>query len=136
MLNTEALADGSAIGLSLICTLHCLLLPVAVALYPNFMSFMPNDEVVHLSILFVAIPISIFALLKGAKLHSKHSVFFIGFSGLLILVLALFLEHSFFGDHGEKIFTIIGSIVVSYAHYKNFSICRNQGCLCHSETKK
>ena len=136
MLNTQALADRSAIGLSVICALHCLLLPVTIVMYPNFMSFLPNDEVVHLSILFVVIPVSIFALLKGAKRHSKSSVFLVGFFGLITLVLALLLGHSIFGEHGERIFTIVGSFLVSIAHFKNFSICREQDCFCHTEKKE
>ena len=132
MLNTQALADKSAIGLSILCALHCLLLPAAIIFYPSSMSFLPEDEAIHLSILFVVIPISVYALIKGAQIHGKPSIFFIGFSGLLTLILALLLGHSLFGPQGEKIITLVGSFIVIFAHFKNFSICREKEC-CHSE---
>lgn len=134
MLNTQALADKSAIGLSMLCALHCLLLPVAIILYPNHVSFFPDDKIVHFSILFIVIPISVFGLLKGAKTHKNVSIFIIGLFGLVILVAALLLGHSNLGDFGEKVFTLIGSLIVSFAHFHNFSICKAKNCECHNES--
>ncbi len=134
MLNIQAFADRSAIGLSLLCALHCLLLPIAIILYPHSTAFLPDDEVVHLSILFIVIPISLFALFKGAQIHKKSYVFFVGLIGLATLILALLLGHSILGNYGEKILTLIGSLIVIFAHFRNFSICRKNDCLCHSET--
>ena len=134
MLNTQALADKAAIGLSVLCALHCLLFPVAIILYPSYMSFLPDDEAVHLSILFIVIPISVYALTKGARIHRKPSIFFIGFSGLLILILALLLGHPLFGSQGEKFITLAGSFIVTFAHFKNYSICTRKDCSCYPES--
>ena len=130
----QALVDKSAIGLSLLCALHCLLFPLAIFLYPNFIYFLPNDETVHLLIVFIVIPISVFALLKGAKLHKKPSIFFIGISGLLTLVVALLLGHDVIGSLGEKIVTLIGSLLVIIAHIQNYSTCLRTNFDCHSDS--
>ncbi len=133
MLNTQAIADKSAIVLSVLCALHCLLLPVAIILYPHSVTFLPDDELFHFSILLIVIPISIFALYKGAQIHSSSFVFIVGLSGLATLILALFFGHSILGAYGEKIFTLIGSLIVIYAHFRNFLICREKDCYCHPE---
>ena len=130
MRNLQATADKSAIGLSALCALHCLLLPITVILYPNTTSVFPNDEVVHLSILFVVIPISLFALFRGSQIHKKPSIFYFGVLGLTVLILALVAGHFIFGEYGEKILTLVGSGVLILAHLRNFKVCRDRGC-CH-----
>tara|TARA_B100001057_G_scaffold90415_1_gene86625 strand:+ start:54 stop:446 length:393 start_codon:yes stop_codon:yes gene_type:complete len=130
MRNLQATADKSAIGLSALCALHCLLLPITVVLYPNTTSVLPNDEIVHLSILFVVIPVSLFALFRGSQIHKRPSIFYFGVLGLIVLILALVAGHSIFGEYGEKILTLVGSGVLILAHSRNFKVCRDRGC-CH-----
>ena len=130
MRNLQATADKSAIALSALCALHCLLLPVTVVMYPNAISVFPNDEVVHLSILFIVIPVSLFALFRGSQIHKRPSIFYFGVLGLIVLILALVAGHSIFGEYGEKILTLVGSGVLILAHSRNFKVCRDRGC-CH-----
>ena len=55
MENIQAVADKSAIALSFLCALHCLLFPAAIVLYPSTLGFLPEDESVHFALLFVEI---------------------------------------------------------------------------------
>ena len=135
MENIQAIADKSAIALSFLCALHCLLLPAAIVLYPSMLGFLPGDESVHLALLFVVIPISAYALIKGGKVHKSHKVFITGISGLLVLVVAVVLGHDIVGEIGEKILTVLGSIIVIIAHIQNHIICRATDCECHGEIK-
>ena len=133
MENIQAIADKSAIALSFLCALHCLLLPTAIVLYPSTLSFLPGDESVHFALLFVVIPISAYALIKGGKVHKSRKVFITGISGLLVLVAAVVLGHDMLGEIGEKILTVLGSIIVIIAHVQNHLICRATDCECHDE---
>ena len=133
MENIQGIADKSAIVLSFLCALHCLLLPAAIVLYPSTLGFLPGDESVHLALLFGVIPISAYALIKGGKVHKSRKVFITGISGLLVLVAAVVLGHDVLGEIGEKILTVLGSIVVIIAHVRNHLICRATGCKCHDE---
>ena len=135
MENIQAIADKSAIVLSFLCALHCLLLPAAIVLYPSTLGFLPGDESVHFALLFVVIPISAYALIKGGKVHKSHKVFITGISGLLVLVVAVVLGHDIVGEIGEKILTVLGSIIVIIAHIQNHIICRATDCECHGEIK-
>ena len=135
MENIQAIADKSAIALSFLCALHCLLLPAAIVLYPSTLGFLPGDESVHLALLFVVIPISAYALIKGGKVHKSRKVLITGISGLLVLVAAVVLGHDMLGEIGEKILTVLGSIIVIIAHVQNHLICRATDCECHGEVK-
>ena len=133
MENIQAIADKSAILLSFLCALHCLLLPAAVVLYPSTLGFLPGDESVHIALLFGVIPISAYALIKGGKVHKSRKVFITGISGLLVLVAAVVLGHDILGEIGEKILTVLGSIIVIIAHIQNHLICRENDRECHGE---
>ena len=135
MENIQAIADKSAIVLSFLCALHCLLLPAAIVLYPSTLGFLPGDESVHFALLFAVIPISAYALIKGGKVHKSRKVFITGISGLLVLVSAVILGHDLLGEIGEKILTVLGSIIVIIAHVQNHLICRAIDCECHGEVK-
>ena len=135
MENIQGIADKSAIVLSFLCALHCLLLPAAIVLYPSTLGFLPGDESVHFALLFLVIPISAYALVKGGKVHKSRKVFITGISGLLVLVAAVVLGHDIVGEIGEKILTVLGSIIVIIAHVQNHLICRATDCECHDEVK-
>ena len=133
MENIQGIADKSAIVLSFLCALHCLLLPAAIVLYPSTLGFLPGDESVHFALLFLVIPVSAYALVKGGKVHKSRKVFIVGISGLLVLVAAVVLGHDMLGEIGEKILTVLGSIIVIIAHIQNHLICRENDCECHGE---
>ena len=133
MENIQAIADKSAIALSFLCALHCLLLPAAIVLYPSTLGSLPGHESVHFALLFLVIPVSAYALIKGGKVHKSRKVFITGISGLLVLVSAVILGHDMLGEIGEKILTVLGSIIVIIAHVQNHLICRATDCECHDE---
>ena len=131
--DVQAIADKSAIAVSALCALHCLLIPAAMILYPSMLRFLPGDESVHFALLFFIIPISSFALIRGGVVHKSRKIIFIGFSGLAILILAVTFGHDILGGMGEKILTVIGSVVVVTAHVRNHLVCQRFKCDCHGE---
>ena len=129
-MNMQLFTDKLAISLSTICVLHCLFMPSFLILSSWFVAFSVNNEFVHYSILFAAVPVSAYALMKGYLNHNKLSYFLFGIFGLTVLVLAV-LTTSIFGEIGEKSLTVLGSLFVIYAHYKNHQICKELDCDCH-----
>jgi len=81
--------------------------------------------------LLAATPISLFALILGYKNHKIFSVLLIGMMGLFTLIFALLLGESAIGESGEKLMTLMGSILVSYSHFRNHQICKSLDCSCH-----
>ena len=67
----------------------------------------------------------------------NHKTFYLlvaGIIGLFILVLAVALGASVLGELGEKSLTLVGSIMVVCAHFKNHQICKELACSCHDES--
>ena len=117
-------ADKAAIGLSFICALHCLLLPAAIALLPSAAMFGFDDEWFHRLLLVVVLPISVFALVSGLKRHQNKSVLTIGITGLIILIVDAAFGHEVFGETGERLITLLGSVSVAISHLWNFHLCQ------------
>ena len=130
-MNTQLFTDKLAISLSAICVLHCLFMPSFLILSSWFAAFSIDNEFIHYAILTVAIPVSAFALIKGFKNHKKLSYFVYGFFGLFLLAFAV-LAAGITGEIGEKSLTLLGSLFVIYAHYKNHQICKELNCDCHN----
>ncbi|MDC3209021.1 MerC domain-containing protein [SAR86 cluster bacterium] len=132
-MNNQLRSDKLAISLSLVCVIHCLFAPSFVILSSGYYAATLDNEFVHNLILFFAIPVSLFALALGYKNHGAPQYFFIGITGLIILVMAIILGEPLYGETGEILFTILGSVFVVFAHYKNHQICKEINCSCHDD---
>lgn len=131
MIKAQLTTDRFAISLSLICLIHCLFAPSFIILTSTFLSFSYDNEFIHKMIVLIAVPISISALSMGYRNHKNISFLPIGIAGLLILILAVLLGENILGEYGEKGLTLLGSIFISYSHYRNYKICIESNCSCH-----
>ena len=115
--------DNIAIGFSVVCALHCLLLPIAVIFLPAISATFLGSEDFHQTLLYFVIPSSIIALSLGCKMHGKYNVYLYGIFGIAILLIAAFFGHDYFGENGETILTLLGASIVSFGHFKNQKLC-------------
>ena len=117
--------------LSVACIVHCLFVPAFLISSVTIFSIQFSDEILHYSLLFMAAPISLYALYLGKKNHKSNSFFPVGLFGLALLFFALFNEGEYLGFPLETILTIIGSAFLIFAHYKNYRTCQDSDCDCH-----
>tara|TARA_X000000950_G_scaffold78450_1_gene98615 strand:- start:778 stop:1185 length:408 start_codon:yes stop_codon:yes gene_type:complete len=130
--NTQLTTDKFAGTVSLVCALQCLLMPSFFIATSGLVSLSIDNEFVHSIILLIAAPVSLFALLLGLENHKSKLIFLIGILGLIVLVAALFFAKTFFGENEEILFTVLGSMMVIYAHYRNHETCKEIQCKsCH-----
>ena len=120
--------------LSSACAIHCFFSPTFILLSSGLFSFSFDNESVHYLILFLAVPISLYALISGFTNHKTTYFLIIGIFGLFALILAVALGESFFGELGEKTLTLIGSCLVVYAHFRNHQSCKELDCSCHDKS--
>ena len=143
-MNMNNITDKFSICLSMCCIIHCLALPVLIVLLPSISSLWINDEIVHVYLVLLAIPISLFAMVKSLKVHNNYKCISLAVIGLLLLIVAIYMHDigSFFGEQGqgeeqghgeehghdehhgiggllEKIFTVLGALVLVVAHILN-----------------
>lgn len=122
-------ADKTAISLSILCTLQCLLLPIVLLAMPAVSGWlMFDDEIFHLWLLFFVLPISSFAVIVGYYHHRNAKVALISCVGMGLLIVAAAFGHDIFGEVGEIGLTVAGSLFIAYGHFKNFSLRRRPAC--------
>ena len=131
MFKTELMSDRLAMTLSSACVIHCFFTPSFIILTSGLVSFSIDNEFLHLSLLLLAAPISLYALTSGYINHKTYYFLPIGIVGLLILSLAILIGEPMIGEFGEKLLTVLGSSLVVYAHFKNLQACKDLDCSCH-----
>ena len=143
-------SDKLSICLSVCCILHCIALPFLILLIPSMASFWINDESVHVVLVLLAIPISLFAMGVSLRKHHNYKCIALAGVGLALLVVAIFMHdigfsgeyghvehsnenHSDNGEHGhdehgglgktlETIFTLLGGLILFSAHFLNIRL--------------
>ena len=130
-MNTQVNADKASITLSLACMIHCLLMPSFLVLTSGFFALSIDNELIHKAFLIIVLPVSLYALITGYRNHKTLSYFYLGTSGLWLLVFAVFFGDGVFGELAEKSLTLLGSIIVASAHYKKYKACKELDCSCH-----
>ena len=128
------MSDKLAMTLSSACAIHCFFSPTFLLLTSGLFSFSFDNESVHYLILLIAVPVSLYALISGFMNHKTAYLLTVGIFGLFVLLLAVALGESIMGELGEKTFTLMGSLLVVYAHFKNHQACKELDCSCHDET--
>ena len=110
--SVPAAVDYSAIGLSSLCFLHCLALPVLASVLP-LAGVWAEAEWAHKALVMMAIPISGYAaFVRGAQQQDRAFVSLVTV-GLTLLLAAVFVEglHDF-----EKPLTAAGAVIVASSH--------------------
>jgi len=128
------MSDKLAMTLSSACAIHCFFSPAFILLTSGLFSFSFDNESVHYLILLIALPVSLYALISGFMNQKTAYLLTVGVFGLFVLLLAVALGESIMGELGEKTFTLIGSFLVVYAHFKNHQACKELDCSCHDES--
>ena len=125
------LLDRFSIGLSALCLLHCLTIPLLISMAPVVATFAFADESFHIALVALVVPTSAVALGLGCRKHQGWGVVTIGLIGLALLGTAAFSEGLRLGEIGETVLTVIGALVVASAHVLNYRACRAFDCEHH-----
>ena len=121
MFKIQQIGDKAAVGISLLCMVHCLFSPILLILIPSLSGvFAFNDELFHLWLVYAVVPVSSIAMLIGYLHHRSQRVFLIGARGLIMLILTAFWGHELLGKFAEMAFTVLGSSIIAYSHIRNY----------------
>ena len=120
--------DKVAISASALCMLHCLLTPLLIIVVPVMSATFIADESFHRILVFLIVPISLFALFIGCHRHKDRVVMLLGCLGLASLVVVALVGHDLFGELGEKLATVLSGIILVLGHIRNYVLCRKTAC--------
>ncbi len=107
--------DKLAIAGSSLCIVHCLALPVIIALLPALSEWLDLSEAFHFWFLLVALPLSGFVLWQHSLRRKRPLPFALGMTALAIMAMALTLE----GSSLEPVVTTFGGVMLAWAHVLN-----------------
>ncbi len=133
MKTAQALSDKLAIGLSFMCTIHCLATPLFILWLPSLLALPLESEAFHVWLVVAVIPSSLYALTLGCKQHRRYRLLFLGAIGLSLLIAALVLGEDVLGEVGEQALTVLGAGFIAIGHWFNYRLCRaqdQQPCAC------
>lgn len=109
--------DGIAIGVSALCLVHCLALPVMIALSPALSSLIGFPEQLHLLFIAIAFPVSSFAMVRGYQLHGAVLPAVWAVIGLALLVAGVLTGRS---PLIETSLSVAGSLALVAGHRANW----------------
>jgi hypothetical protein len=72
----------------------------------------------------VVILMSLYALTLGCKKYKKFTLIRYRIIGLLTLIAALLIDELILGEVGEKLLTVLGAVIITLAHCKNYQLCQ------------
>ena len=104
--------DLYAVGLSTLCLLHCLALPVLVALMP-MAAQAAESELVHRALVVAAVPVSLWVIWKTRPVNGNGLFVSTALVGLGLLLLAAFIETV--APYEESV-TVAGGALLCSAH--------------------
>jgi hypothetical protein len=117
--------DSLAILVSSACLIHCLALPLVLALLPAWSIWLDPPESFHLWVVMLASPLSLFVLIRAAQGRLDFAPLWLGITGLCLMALALAVTDPVL----EPLVTSVGALSLVLAHVLNWrSRRRADGC--------
>ena len=114
-----AALDRLAICVSAACLVQCLLLPVLVVATPLISLGFLADDLFHLVLLLVVVPISLMAFTLGYRLHRNTSMLVLGGIGLVLVVMAAVFEATVLHGLAAALTTALGGVFLIAGHWVN-----------------
>jgi hypothetical protein len=115
--------DVMGAAASIICAIHCALLPVVLTSLPVFGVDVIHNVYFEWGMIFLAFVVGVYSLVHGfTKHHHTYLPLLIFAAGMLFLVLKQLLPTY------EYIFLGIAVSLILFAHYSNYKLCHKSKC--------
>lgn len=112
--------DKIGICASGLCLIHCLATPILLLVFPTLKLTLLESHIVHEIFALVVISSILIAVYPHCKKHGHTDIIAIAFGGVAFVVAAL-LFHDLPSSIADSL-TIIGSILLIIAHFKNMKV--------------
>lgn len=123
-MSASRILDRIAISLSAICIVHCLAVPLVVAVLPIAALGFGGDSHFHVTILWLVVPASVVGLFMGFREHHRAVIVAAGFVGMAIVVVAALYGHGQWPFSTEIVVSVLGSSLLAGAHWANLVAVR------------
>ncbi|WP_288412232.1 MerC domain-containing protein [uncultured Sphingomonas sp.] len=113
----QRLLDGFAVTASMLCLIHCLILPILLIALPVLATMLVVPEAFHTIAFAIALPTSILAMASGHARHHRFGPAMLAAAGLMLLGIGAFAIDS---ETAERIVTSVGAVTLAVAHVLNW----------------
>jgi len=122
----HALLDKTGATASLLCALHCALMPFLFSVLPVIgMGFLAS-EVFEWILFGTSALLGTFSLCLGFKKHRNRKALLVLSLGLCLLAAGRMThEHTIDANYGQAILMVLGGLIVSTSHLLNYRLCQN-----------
>jgi hypothetical protein len=118
--------DQVAIVLSTICIVHCLAVPVVVAVLPVLaLTYGLNDAAFHTLMLWFVVPSSVLGFAFGYHAHRGAMILLLGAVAIAVLAFAALRGHGVWTTGAETAVNVAASMLLAVAHWRNFRAVRH-----------
>lgn len=116
--------DGVGIATSILCAIHCALLPIIASSLPVLAGV--HNIIFEWAMIILAFGVGIYSLRHGFKKHHRNYTPFYVFG----LGFAFLIAKQFF--HSQEIYFLVPAVVLMVAaHYRNYKLCKRSTCHSH-----
>ncbi len=117
--------DKIGIYASIICAIHCALLPLIIVFLPTFFVSLFINDFVEWTFLLITFLIGIVSLCFGYNKHKSYKVFPIISIGFIILLMSKILIHNY--KHNTpfylNVIMLVGGFIIALSHHINNRLC-------------
>jgi len=119
-MSTSRYFDRIAIVLSTVCIVHCLAMPLLVALLPVVAITFGDSAHFHSVMLWLVVPTSVVGFAMGFRVHRRAGIVLGGGAAVVVLAAAAVWGHSAWNAAAETVVSVLASLALAAAHWRNF----------------
>jgi hypothetical protein len=112
--------DRIAIALSAICIVHCLAMPLLIALLPLAAVTFGKDGHFHWLMLWLVVPTSALGFALGYRIHGRAGLVAVGALAVAVLAVVALWGHGSWDPRVEVTVNVAASVLLASAHWRNF----------------
>lgn len=112
--------DRLAITLSTICIIHCLAMPLVIAMLPVAAVAFGTDAHFHALMLWLVVPTSAVGFTLGYRVHRSAGIVALGAVAVVVLAVVALWGHDVWDQAAEIMVNVVASLLLAAAHWRNF----------------
>lgn len=116
--------DRLGIAMSVVCLVHCLVLPFAIVALPLVAAQWLHTSTFHTAMALALLPVALLAAVPGLRMHGRISVAAAMAAGLSLLSTAAFAGEDLLSHEWQIGLTVLGGAILVAAHAVNLVLCR------------
>ncbi len=122
-----AALDMAGMTASTLCLIHCLAMPVIIALIPTFAAQLFESEWFHVVLAFAVLAFCLLAFIPGYSRHHDKRLIWIGVVGLSFVFFATFVAR-YWSEQAEIGLVTVGNLVLVAGHLLNRKLTNKVCC--------